>query len=143
MGSYDGAETCELVGSYLLSQLPSEYGNKVGLYRDDRLAALVATPRQIENIKKHICKTFRDNNLRLTIEANKKFVNYLDVTLDLRTGCYKPYTKPNNTPQYLHRDSNHPPSILRNIPGRINRRLSNIFLIRMHSTHPHHPTKRH
>ena len=27
MGSYDGAETCELVGSFLLSQLPSNYSN--------------------------------------------------------------------------------------------------------------------
>ena len=56
-----------LVGSYLLSQLPTEYNNKIGLYRDDGLAALDATPRQIENIKKQICKTFSDNNLKLTI----------------------------------------------------------------------------
>ncbi len=39
MGSFDGAETCELVGSYLLSQLAAEYGNDIGLYRDDGLAA--------------------------------------------------------------------------------------------------------
>ena len=35
MGSYDGAETCELVGSYLLSQLPETID--LGLYRDDGL----------------------------------------------------------------------------------------------------------
>jgi hypothetical protein len=34
MGSIDGAETCDLVGSYLLSQLMAEYGNDIGLYRD-------------------------------------------------------------------------------------------------------------
>ena len=86
MGSFDGAETCELVGSYLLSKLTPLLGNTVGLYRDDGLAALNKTPRGIENIKKQICTTFNDHNLRLTIEANKKHVDYLDVMLDLTTG---------------------------------------------------------
>ncbi len=89
-GSFDGAETCELVGSYLLSQLAAEYGNDIGLYRDDGLAALDKSPREIENIKKRICKVFSDNNLKITIEANKKCVNYLDITLDLRSSSYKP-----------------------------------------------------
>ena len=35
MGSYDGAETCELVGCYLLSQLKEIPGIDIGLYRDD------------------------------------------------------------------------------------------------------------
>ena len=36
MGSYDGAEVCELVGLYLLSKLTPQMGIKnVGLYRDD------------------------------------------------------------------------------------------------------------
>ena len=36
MGSYDGAETCELVGAYLLCQPPKEISrNQIGLYRDD------------------------------------------------------------------------------------------------------------
>ena len=88
--------------------------------------AFTKTPREIENIKKQICKTFSDNNLKITIEANKKCVDYLDITLDLRNGSFKPFTKPNNTPLYVNRHSNHPPSIIRNIPEAINRRLSNI-----------------
>ena len=36
MGSYDGAETCELAGSFLLSQL-QELNINIGLYRDDGL----------------------------------------------------------------------------------------------------------
>ena len=62
----------------------------------------------------------------MTIEANKKCVNFLDLTLDLRTGTYKPYTKPGNVPQYVSRHSNHPPSVLRAIPESINRRRSTI-----------------
>ena len=39
MGSYDGAEICELVGLYILHVLGEKYGeNKIGLYRDDSLA---------------------------------------------------------------------------------------------------------
>ena len=47
MGSLDGAEICELVGLYLLSQL-SDLGITVGLYRDDGLCAVKLSPRQTE-----------------------------------------------------------------------------------------------
>ena len=39
MGSYDGAEVCELVGLYLLNLLTNEFGkHNIGLYRDDGLS---------------------------------------------------------------------------------------------------------
>ena len=44
MGSYDGAETCELVGCYLLSKLTQIPEIDIGLYRDDGLAVLNQTP---------------------------------------------------------------------------------------------------
>ena len=98
----------------------------IGLYRDDGLAAINQTPQRIEKIKKDICQIFAQNNLRITIEANKKIVNFLDVTLDLTTGRFKPYLKPATTPLYVHSKSNHPPNIIRNIPEAINKRLSEI-----------------
>ena len=36
------------------------------------------------------------------------------------------FTKPNNTPQYVHRLSNHPQSVIKNIPANVNQRLSSI-----------------
>ncbi len=49
MGSYDGAETCKLVGKYLLCQLPEEINrNQIGFCRDDGLAAFCTTARKIE-----------------------------------------------------------------------------------------------
>ena len=40
MGSYDGAEVCELVGFYMLHKLTTTIRNgSIGLYRDDGLAA--------------------------------------------------------------------------------------------------------
>ena len=125
MGSFDGAETCELVGLYILSQL-QDLDINVGLYRDDGLAVSHKTPKQIEKIKKEICQIFANNNLKITIEANKKTVDFLDITMDLITGFHKPYMKPNNIPLYVHKQSNHPPNIIKNIPDSINKRLSKI-----------------
>ena len=76
--------------------------------------------------KKHICKTFKGHGLSLIIEANKKRVNFLDVTLDLNTSAYKPYNKLGNVIQYVNRQSNHPSSVLRSIPESIKKRLSRI-----------------
>ena len=83
-----------------------KYGNAVGLYRDDGLGIFKEAPRKIECIKKNICKIFRQNNLRFTVEANKKVVNFLDTTLDLNTGQYILYSKPNNTLRYVNVASN-------------------------------------
>ena len=125
MGSYDGAETCELVGNFLLSQL-QDLNVNVGLYRDDGLAITDATPRDAENIKKEICCIFNNNGLRITIEANKQVINFLDVTFNLNRSNYQPFTKPNTSLQYVHRESNHPPITTKNIPAGINKRLSSL-----------------
>ena len=84
------------------------------------------TPRATEQTKKEIYKIFRQHDLKVTIEANKKVVDFLDVTLNLNDNSFKPYNKPNNTPQYVHAKSNHPPCIIKNIPTAINKRLSEI-----------------
>ena len=55
-----------------------------------------------------------------------KTTNFLDITMDLQTGEYKPDMKPNNRPLYIHKESNHPPNIIKNIPENINRRLTAI-----------------
>ena len=122
MGSYDGAETCELVGLFILHKL-STLGINLGLYRDDGLGVSCKPKRQIENLKKQICKTFDDLGLKITIDANLSTVDFLDVTLELKTGLYKPYMKPNNTLQYVHTSSNHPKHIIDNIPKGVERRL--------------------
>ena len=69
MGSFDEAETCKLVGCYLLSLLTRKYGQNIGLYRDDGLAAFNVNSREIEKIKKGICKVFGDE-LKITVKAN-------------------------------------------------------------------------
>ena len=39
MGSFDGAESCELIGLYMLSQL-THLDINIGLYRDDGLSVM-------------------------------------------------------------------------------------------------------
>ena len=126
MGSFDGANTWDLVGLYMLLELTEPFGTSIGLYRDDGLAVLRAINKDVEDSKKKLCAIFRKHGLEITVEANKKVVNFLDVTFNLRAGTYEPYMKPGNTPLYVHRLSNHPPSITKNIPDAINRRLSSI-----------------
>ena len=81
---------------------------QVGLYRDDGLGAFKLTPRQLEKTKKTISRIFHEHGLVVTIEANKKVVDFLDVTLDLTLGVYRPYTKPNDIHLYVHKQSNQP-----------------------------------
>ena len=62
----------------------------------------------------------------MKVEANKRYVDFLDINLNLETGIFRPYMKPNSTPIYVHKDSNHPQGVLQNIPHSVNRRLSAI-----------------
>ena len=55
-----------------------------------------------------------------------KQVDFLYVNLNLTTGEFKPYSKPNNTPTYLNVSSNHPPSIIKGIPETISNRLNKL-----------------
>ena len=76
--------------------------------------------------REEICRIFASNNLRITIEVNKKTVNFLDVMLHLTTERFKPYSKPATTPLYVHSKLNNPPNTIGNIPEAINKRLSEI-----------------
>ena len=85
-----------------------KFKGKVGLYRDDGLAVCNATAKKIEKMKQEVSEIFKSNGLKITIEANKKTINSLDVTLDLPSGFYKPFMKSNNKILYVHRQGNHP-----------------------------------
>ena len=128
MGAYDGAECCELIGLLMLSKIEEKYPQlNFGLYRDDGLGAHRRIPGpQLEKIKKDIIKIFKDHDLSITIHTSLKQVNFLDITMDLDTNKYKPFCKPNSNPTYIHKESNHPPSITKRIPTIISNRLNKL-----------------
>ena len=98
MGSHDGAEICELVGLYLLNQMRQKFPSiNFGLYRDDGLGCYKKKPGPtMERTRKAIIQLFKSNNLSITIEANMNQVNFLDTTLNLIDGKFRPYRKPND-----------------------------------------------
>ena len=118
MGAYDGAEVCELIDINMLYLIGKKYDSKnIGLYRDDGLAVFknVSGPAS-EKVKKQLQSLFKQKGLQIIIECNLKDVNYLDVTFNLNAGSYRPYRKPNDETHYIHIQSDHPPSITKQLP---------------------------
>ena len=77
------------------------------------------------NLKK-LKRLFKNKGLDVIINCNMKIVNYLDVTLNLNNGSYRPYKKTNDEANYIHVNSDHPPSILKQLPMSIEKRLSSL-----------------
>ena len=128
MGSFDGAELCELVGLYLLHKLEPIIGTpNTGLYRDDGLTAIRSqSARRLDRLRKDIIAVFHSEGLSITCESNLIITDFLDITLDLRSGKYSPFRKPGTKPLYVHSKSNHPPTVIKEIPKMIEKRLSDL-----------------
>ena len=97
----------------------------VGLYHDDGLGIFKNISRpEIERKKKAIVKVFKKCGLSSVVDTNLKTVDFLDVIFDLNKNIYKPFRKPNNSPIYMNKNSNHPPNILKQLPNSIAKRIS-------------------
>ena len=72
--------------------------------------------------------TLRENMPEIRAFCDQYFSLYFsvffDVTFNLSNATYRPFCKSNNGITYIHKESNHPPSILRQIPLSIESRLS-------------------
>ena len=126
MGCFDGAEICELVGTYIQSKLTNIMNKEdIGLYRDDDLGIFknISKP-EVERKKKAIVKEFKKCGLSTVVDTNLKTVDFLDVTFNLDKNIYKYYRKPNNSPIYINKNSNHLPNILKQLPKSIAKRIS-------------------
>ena len=126
MGSYDGAEICELVGIYILTRLATIIKKSdCGLYRDDGLVILRnVNGQQIDRTRKNIIKIFKDVGFSIDIENDTKVVEFLDITFNLNNGIYKRYKKANNTLLYVNKCSTHRSQIINQILRTIDERLS-------------------
>ena len=128
MGSYNRAEVCELVRFYLLGKLAPLIGTKnVRLYRDDSFAVIhQANGTKMDRIRKDVINLFKSEGLSITTDTNLIETDFLDVSFDLGMDKFFPYRKPRNIPLYIHSESNHPPSIIKQLPSMINKRISNL-----------------
>ena len=79
MDAFDGAEVCELVGTFLLHKLSLKCNeSNLGLYCDDGLAIYknISGPKS-EKIKNNIQKLFKENQLDIIVQCNMISANYL------------------------------------------------------------------
>ena len=115
MGSYDGAEICDLIGLFLLSELQKLNLNiEFGCYKDDGLAISRSSARQNEKtVKKKISDTYNKYGLEITIQTNKKSVQFLDVEFNLENYTYKSFLKPGENPLYVvYQHQQQPPTLI-------------------------------
>ena len=101
VGSFDGAEVCELAGLLMLNELSKTFDkDNIGLYRDYGLSVFKNyNSHQNDKVRKEMIDLFKQHHLSLEIKCNLKIVDYLDITFDLTTGLFKPYNKTNNIPR--------------------------------------------
>ena len=127
MGSTDGAEVSELVGSYLISKLMEVFDKNIfGIYRDDGLMVVKGGGPEADRARKNLFRIFKNEDLKITTECNISRVSFLDIELDLTKGTTKPFIKPNSATKYVSTSSSHPPSIIKNLPSGVARRLTAI-----------------
>ena len=130
MGSFDGAEVCELVGLYLLEKLVKKDIFKrehVGLYRDDGLAVVEVKRDHLKvyNDKiKAVHRAAKEEKLEVIIEKAKQGIDFLDVSMDLVSKVYTPYTKPGDKLCYVDTRSNHPPTVFKAVPKGVANRIA-------------------
>ena len=127
MGSNDSAEIAELVGLLLLNGLKRfiKKEHQV-LYRDDFISVVNISGPQVERLRKNLFNFFQQYRLKVTIEANVKKADFLDISMDLESGIHRPYCKDDSIPTYININSNHPPHIKKNLPNMISERISRL-----------------
>ena len=123
MGSFDGAECCDLVGLFLLSKL-QHLPIKVGAYRDDFLSVCGLSPFQVEKVKQQIVEIFHQQGLKVKATANARVCNFLDITLNLSNEVHSPFIKPGTHLEYVHVHSNHPRHVTKHAVRETGKRLS-------------------
>ena len=63
---------------------------------------------------------------RIQIASNLRIVDFLDVTLNLNNGTFKPFSKNDSAPRYINISSNNPRPVLRHIPNAVNQRINKL-----------------
>ena len=127
MGAFDGAEVAEFVGLFILNKLSSIMDiTDFALYRDDGICAIKGTKRSANDMLKKIVQVIKEIGLKVDIPPTgpAKSVDFLNLNLNLTTGFHSPYRKPLNVPLFIHKNSNHPPSILKEVPRNVCKLLS-------------------
>ena len=107
MGSFHGAEVCDLVGLYLLNPFANNIidTKSVGLYKGDGLAFIKQKSKcNVCKINNQITRKLSDIGFNITINGSETFTNFLDIQLNLLTADFCSYIKPNAKTIYINKD---------------------------------------
>ena len=128
MGAYDSAQIADLIGIYVLDTFGCIVNlEQMGLYWDDRIIFITGSNGpKTSKIHKKIIRAFKLLGLRNEMGSNLKIVNFLDVTLNLDKGTFKPFSKSYLTPSNIIVNSNHPRSIQKQIPNAVTQRINKL-----------------
>ena len=126
MGGLDSAQVADFIGIFILDTLSRAFDpTYIGLYRDDGLMVIPESNGPKTNrIHKKLIQVFKYLGFKVDVTSNIKIVNYLDATFNLSDGSYRPYSKDSGDPTYINTKSNHPGSIIRQIPNSVNTRIN-------------------
>lgn len=85
MGSFDGAEACELMGLLILHELSDICDiDDNRLYRNNGLIFIEnTTGRNVDNIRKKLSRLFNELCFNINADTGLKTVEYLNVKLNL------------------------------------------------------------
>ena len=90
MGSYDGAEFCDLIGIYIQSLLTNILSkDNMGLSRDNGLFILrKINKQQTDTVREKIISIFKNIEFKIEVVTNLTEVDFLDVTFNLENNTY-------------------------------------------------------
>ena len=69
---------------------------------------------------------FKTAGLNIAIQAGLRIANFLDVQFNSNNRTYQHYRKPENTPVYIDKNSDHPPAVLKQLPKSMAKWISDI-----------------
>ena len=96
------------------------------MYRDDGPGIFrnMSSP-EVEKKKKDLISIFKSNGLSSTVKTNVKVADFLDIHFEIQD-IYQPYKKPDDEPLYINKNSNHSPTVIKQIPKAISKGISDI-----------------
>ena len=128
LGAYDSVQVADLTGTYIFEKLGRIVNlEQMDFYRDDEIIFISdSNGPKSSKIQKKIIRAFKLLGLRIQIVTNLKIVDFLDVTLNLNNGTFKPFSRNDSAPTYVNIGSNHPRSLLKQIHNAVNQRINKL-----------------
>ena len=107
MGSFHGAEICNLVSLYILSRLKTGF-DSCCLFRDDGVGDVdLYKPVLYERKRKATFKLMSEIGCKITLDLGSCQTNFLNVTLNLSNNTFCLYRKPNSLLKFININSDH------------------------------------